>query len=102
MSQSDTIFALSSGAPPAGVAVIRISGPQVRFRLETLIDSIPEPRLASLRSVHTRSGETLDRGLVLFFPAPASFTGEDVAELHLHGGRAVVATALAELGALTG
>src|SRR5882672_7427789 len=102
MDSNDTIFALSSGAPPAGVAMIRISGPQVRFGLETLIDSIPEPRLASLRSVKGRSGEVIDRGLVLFFPAPASFTGEDVAEFHLHGGRAVVAAVLAELGALPG
>ena len=102
MDSNDTIFALSSGPPPAGVAVIRLSGRGVRFGLETLIDSIPEPRLAALRSIKARSGEVIDRGLVLFFPAPASFTGEDVAELHLHGGRAVVAAVLAELGALPG
>jgi tRNA modification GTPase len=99
---ADTIFALSSGPPPAGVAVIRVSGPAVRTGLPGLIDSLPEPRRASLRSVHTEAGEPIDRGLVLFFPAPESFTGEDVAELQLHGGRAVVAAVLAELGALPG
>ena len=102
MSADDTIFALSSGSPPAGVAIIRLSGKGVRFGLETLIDSIPEPRRASLRSIRGRSGEIIDRGLVLFFPGPASFTGEDMAELHLHGGRAVVAAALAELETLPG
>lgn len=97
----DTIFALSSGPPPAGVAVVRISGPQVRLVIETLVDSLPEPRAATLRSIHGRDG-VIDRALVLFFPAPASFTGEDVAELHLHGGRAVVTALLAELSALPG
>ena len=99
---ADTVFALSSGPPPAGVAVVRLSGPGVRFGLETLIDSIPEPRRAMLRSIKGRDGQTIDRGLVLFFPGPASFTGEDAAELHLHGGRAVVAAVLAALGTLPG
>jgi tRNA modification GTPase len=93
---NETIFALSSGPPPAGVAVVRISGPDVRFGLETLVDSVPEPRKASLRLIRG-SGERLDRGIVLFFPAPASFTGEDVAELHLHGGRAVIMSVVTEL-----
>ena len=79
-----------------------MSGPAVRFGLETLIDSIPEPRRAALRSLEGADGETIDRGLVLFFPAPASFTGEDVAEFHLHGGRAVVAAVLSRLGSLPG
>jgi tRNA modification GTPase len=99
---SDTIFALSSGPPPAGVAIIRVSGPAVRFGLETLIDSIPEPRRATLHSIRGSDGNTLDHGLVLFFPAPASFTGEDVAEFHVHGGRAVVAAMLSALEALPG
>ena len=86
----DTIFALSSGGTPAGVAVIRMSGPSVRFGLETLIGAVPEPRTARLRSIRSATGALLDRGLVLFFAAPASFTGEDVAELHVHGGRAVL------------
>jgi tRNA modification GTPase len=99
---NDTIFALSSGAPPAGVAVIRLSGAGVRFGLETLVDSVTEPRRATLRSVHDRDGQIIDRVLVLFFPGPASFTGEDVAELHLHGGRAVIAAVLLALGSLPG
>ncbi len=102
MSAADTIFALSSGPPPAGVAVVRISGPGTRFGLETLVDSIPEPRRVSLRNVKDRDGALLDRGLVLFLPGPASFTGEDVAELHLHGGRAVIAAVLAALAELPG
>jgi tRNA modification GTPase len=99
---ADTIFALSSGPPPAGVAIIRVSGPGVRFGLETLIDSVPEPRRATLRSIRTGEGEVLDRGLALFFPAPASFTGEDMAELHLHGGRSVIAGVLSALETLEG
>ncbi len=98
----DTIFALSSGPPPSGVAIVRVSGPSVRSGLETLIDSLPEPRRASLRSVRSVGGEVIDRGLVLFFPAPESFTGEDVVELHLHGGRAVIAAVLAELSKCAG
>ena len=102
MVAGDTIFALSSGVPPAGVAVIRMSGPHVRFGLETLIGAVPEPRRASLRLMRSAAGDVLDRGVVLFFAAPASFTGEDVAELHVHGGRAVVAAVLETLSGLKG
>jgi tRNA modification GTPase len=102
MSESDTIFALSSGPPPAGIAVIRISGPGVRFGLETLIESVPEPRQAVVRAMKAADGSAIDRGVVLFFPGPRSFTGEDVAELQVHGGRAVVAASLAALAALPG
>lgn len=102
MDFADTIFALSSGPPPSGVAIIRVSGAGVRFGLETLIGSIPEPRTASLRSIRNEGGEIIDRGLVLHFAAPHSFTGEDMAELHVHGGRAVVAALLDALGALPG
>lgn len=98
----DTIFALSSGPPPAGVAVIRLSGPKVRFGLETLIGAVPEPRRAVLRTVRSPDGAVLDRGLVLFFAGPASFTGEDVAELHVHGGRAVIAAMLDTLARIEG
>jgi tRNA modification GTPase len=87
---SDTIFALSSGRLPSGVAVLRISGPQTRFVTETICGGLPQPRVAALRALRDSSGSPIDRGLVLFFPAPASFTGEDCAELHLHGGKAVV------------
>lgn len=102
MTIADTIFALSSGQPPAGVAVIRISGPNVRFGLETIIGSIPEPRNAALRFIRDEQGERLDQGLVLFFPGPASFTGEDVVELHVHGGRAVVGAVLDRLARIKG
>ena len=99
---SDTIFALSSGALPSGLAVVRVSGPGVRFALETTVGRLPAPRYAALRTLRGAGGEAIDRGLVLFFPAPNSFTGEDVAEFHLHGGRAVVAAFIAVLGSLPG
>lgn len=98
---SDTIFALSSGAPPAGIAVVRISGPRADAALEALAGTLPEPRTARLAALQ-HEGELLDRALVLRFPGPGSATGEDVAELHLHGGRSVVAAVLAALGALEG
>ena len=96
----DTIFALSSGAPPAGIAVIRISGPGAGAALEALVGNLPEPRLASLRTLRDRDGHALDEALVLWFPAPRTVTGESVAELHCHGGRAVVAAVMSELGLL--
>lgn len=90
MSEMDTIFALSSGALPSGVAVIRISGTKTRFGLETLGLKLPEPRHAVLRTIRNQNNLVIDKGLVIFFPNPHSFTGEDCAEIHLHGGRAVV------------
>ncbi len=87
----DTIVALSSGALPAGVAVVRVSGPAARRVVERLAGAVPEPRRASLRRIRDEAGALLDRGLVLFFPGPDSATGEDLAEFHLHGGRATVA-----------
>ncbi|MCH4541044.1 tRNA uridine-5-carboxymethylaminomethyl(34) synthesis GTPase MnmE [Ochrobactrum sp. A-1] len=98
----DTIFALSSGRLPSGVAVVRISGPKVRFVLETIIGSIPAPRYAAYKLFRDRNGDSVDRGLVLFFPGPNSFTGEDCAEFHLHGGKAVVEKLLSEMGELPG
>lgn len=90
-SGGETIYALSSGAPPAGVAIIRISGPATRAALVALSGKVPSPRTAVLRELRDPdTGEVIDRGLVLFFPSPASFTGEDVGELQVHGGRAVV------------
>jgi len=87
----ETIFALSSGAGRAGVAVIRISGPDAGPALEALAGARPAARHASLRSLHDpENSDPLDRALVLWFPGPASVTGEDVAELHVHGGRAVI------------
>lgn len=99
---SDTIIALSSGRLPAGLAVVRASGPHVRFAIETIVGELPPPRIAAYRALERRDGTPLDKGLVLFFPAPNSFTGEDVAEFHVHGGRAVVAALLDELAAIPG
>ncbi|MCO5090509.1 tRNA uridine-5-carboxymethylaminomethyl(34) synthesis GTPase MnmE [Bosea sp. (in: a-proteobacteria)] len=97
-----TIVALSSAAGKAGVAVIRISGPRVRFVLETVAGGVPEPRVATLRRLVDPQGEAIDTALVLFFAAPASFTGEDVAEFHVHGARAVLARLLAVLTGFPG
>lgn len=97
-----TIVALSSAPGRAGVAVIRLSGSRVRFVLETFAGVIPEPRRAALRQLRDADGEAIDQALVLFFPAPASFTGEDVAEFHVHGSRAVLARLLVVLTALPG
>lgn len=94
MTQSGTIIALSTGSLPSGVAVVRLSGPRVRAVLEDLCGPLPRPRELALRAVHSANGEILDRGLVVFFPGPESFTGEDCGELHLHGSRAVVAAVL--------
>ncbi|MBL4784562.1 MAG: tRNA uridine-5-carboxymethylaminomethyl(34) synthesis GTPase MnmE [Cohaesibacteraceae bacterium] len=87
----DTIYALASGHLPSGVAVLRISGPQAFYCLSLMIDSLPKPRRVSLQTLRRPDdGEILDRALVIVFPGPASFTGEDCVELHLHGSRAVV------------
>lgn len=99
---NDTIFALSSGSPPAAIAVIRISGPQAGGALETLGGSLPQPRRAALRTLRTADGVILDNALALWLPGPASATGEDCAELHCHGGRAVVAALRSELAELPG
>jgi tRNA modification GTPase len=98
----DTIFALSSAAGRAGIAVLRVSGLQAGRALEALSrEALPPPRMASLRTFHNEDGE-IDRGLALWFPGPASFTGEDCAEFHVHGGRAVVEAMLAALAAQPG
>lgn len=98
----DTIFALSTAGLPSGLAVIRLSGPRVKDALERMAGGTPTPRHATLRRLRDAEGVTLDHGLVLFFPAPASFTGEDCGELHIHGGRAVVAGVLRVLGEVHG
>lgn len=97
---ADTIFALSSGAPPAAIAIVRVSGPQAGAALVALAGALPAPRLARYRVLRDRFGAVLDQALVLWFPGPATATGEDLAEFHLHGGRAVVAAVEAELAAL--
>ncbi len=96
---SDTIFALSTAPGRAGVAVVRVSGPKAAAALRRLAGEVPPPRRAVLRRViDPRTGAEIDRALVLLFPGPASVTGEDVAEFHVHGGRAVVAAILGALG----
>ncbi|MEI5688042.1 tRNA uridine-5-carboxymethylaminomethyl(34) synthesis GTPase MnmE [Sphingomonas kyungheensis] len=94
-----TIFALSSGAAPAGIGVIRISGPQAFAAVARLAGSLPPPRTAQVRALRDDEGALLDRALVLAFPGPKTATGEDLAELHCHGGRAVIAAILRALAA---
>lgn len=94
-----SIYALSTGPAPTGVAIVRVSGPAVRSVLQAFCGRVPAPRVATLcRVSRPETGDVLDEGLVLFFPGPASFTGEDVCEFHLHGGRAVIEAVLAALG----
>jgi tRNA modification GTPase len=100
LTQSATIFALASAPGRAGLAVVRVSGPQAGAALEALAGKRPPPRRASVRRLSWK-GSALDRALLLWFPGPDSFTGEDVAEFHIHGGRAVreaLFAALADLG----
>ena len=100
---ASTIFALASAPGRAGVAVVRVSGEGAGRVLAFMAGPRPEPRRAVGRMVrHPETGETLDRGVVLWFPAPKSFTGEDVAELHLHGGRAVIRAVLDALALMPG
>jgi tRNA modification GTPase len=103
MAAGDTIFALASGAGAAGVAVVRISGPAAASALEALVGSVPPARQARRARFHDpTTGETIDQGLALFFPGPRSFTGEDVAEVQVHGSRAVIAALIEVLGGLAG
>lgn len=94
---TDTIFAVSSGRPPAAIAVLRISGPDAPAAAAALAGSLPPPRRAALRALRDRQGALLDRALVLVFPGPMTATGEDLVEFHCHGGRAVVAAVEAAL-----
>jgi len=99
----DTIFALSSGSPPAAIAVVRLSGPGAKGALEMLCGSCPDPRRIALKTVRDPlDGDILDRAVALFMPGPGSATGEDCAELHLHGGRAVVIAVEKALARLEG
>ena len=99
---TDTIYALSSGAPPAAIAVIRVSGPGAVAALRALTGHLPEPRRAVAASLRAVDGELLDRALVLWLPGPGTATGEDCAELHCHGGRAVVEAVEEALAAVPG
>lgn len=98
-----TIYALSSGNPPAAIAIVRVSGPDADRAVLALAGRLPEPRRPTLSLLNDpASGESLDRALVLRFPGPASSTGEDLAEFHLHGGRSVVAAVLEALSRVEG
>jgi hypothetical protein len=101
-STSDTIFALSSGPPPAAIAVVRISGPRAGAALKAMMGRIPAPRQAALARLRDAEGGEIDQAVALWFPGPNSETGEDVAELQPHGGRAVIAAVLAALGKMDG
>jgi tRNA modification GTPase len=100
--RNDTIVAQATGRGRAALAAIRVSGPRTRFVIETVAGRLPEPRRMALRAFLDGAGEVIDRGLVVWFPAPASFSGEDMAELHVHGGAAVVTGLLQRLAALEG
>jgi tRNA modification GTPase len=94
-----TIFAVSTAPGKAAVAVVRLSGPGTGEVVRRLVGELPAPRKASFRALRDpATGQVIDRGIVLWFPAPSSFTGEDMAEFQVHGGRAVVADLLAALG----
>lgn len=99
---TDTIYALSSGSPPAAIAILRVSGPAAHTALEALAGTAPPARRAALRTLRARDGEILDEALVLWLPGPATATGEDCVELHCHGGRAVVSAVRSALGELPG
>ena len=91
-----TIYALSTGPGVSGVAIIRISGPEASTVIKLLTKKdIPEPRMAILRKINNiNTSEFLDEGIIIWFPGPQSYTGEDMAEIHVHGGKAVIESLL--------
>jgi len=97
---TDTIFAPATAAGRAAIAVVRLTGPRTAHAVRTLAGGLPAPRRASVRRLYAPDGTALDQGLVLWFPGPRSYTGEDAAEFHVHGGRAVVGGLLDALAAL--
>ena len=98
---TDTIYALSSGQPPAAIAVVRVSGPQALAAAEALAVRRPDPRMACFTELRY-DGQAIDKAIVIFFPGPRSQTGEDIVEFHLHGGRAVVSALISALDSLAG
>jgi tRNA modification GTPase len=97
--REQTIFALSSGRPPSAICLVRVSGPQAGVALTSLAAKIPVPRMATRVRLRDANQQPIDDAVVLWFPGPASATGEDVAEFHVHGGRAVLAALFAALAA---
>src|SRR3984957_16213410 len=98
--RDQTIFALSSGLLPCAIAIVRVSGPQAGQALVSLARKIPVPRMATRALLRDADRQPIDDAVVLWFPGPASATGEDVAEFHIHGGRAVLAALFAALSSL--
>jgi tRNA modification GTPase len=98
--KDQTIFALSSGRPPSAIAIVRVSGPQAGAALTLLAGKIPGPRRATRALLRDANRQPIDDAIVLWFPAPLSATGEDVAEFHVHGGQAVLAALFASLSAI--
>jgi tRNA modification GTPase len=98
--RQQTIFALSTGRPPSAIAIVRISGPRASAALTSLAGKVPAPRTAARALLRDANQQPIDDAVVLWFPGPASATGEDVAEFHVHGGRAVLAALFAALSAL--
>jgi tRNA modification GTPase len=94
-----SIFALSSGRPPSAISVVRLSGPQAGPALAAFAGKVPAPRMASRVLLRDGTGQPIDDAVILWFPGPASATGEDVAEFHVHGGRAVLSALFAALAA---
>jgi tRNA modification GTPase len=99
-SQDQTIFALSSGRPPSAIAIVRVSGPAAGTALNLLAGGIPTPRVATRALLRDAGRQPIDDAVVLWFPEPTSATGEDVAEFHVHGGRAVLASLFASLSGI--
>src|SRR5947199_5638717 len=97
--RDQTIFALSSGRPPSAISIVRVSGPLAGTALTSLAGKMPSPRVATRVTLRDPDGQPIDDAVVLWFPGPASATGEDVAEFHVHGGRAVLAAVFAALSA---
>ena len=95
--REQTIFALSSGRAPSAIAIVRVSGPDSVTVLTSLAGKVPPPRMATRALLRDSHGRPIDDSVVLWFPGPASATGEDVAEFHVHGGRAVLASVFAAL-----
>jgi tRNA modification GTPase len=98
--REQTIFALSSGRAPTAIAIVRMSGPEAATALTGLAGKVPSPRVATRALLRDTHGQPIDDSVVLWFPGPASATGEDVAEFHVHGGRAVLASLFAALSSL--
>src|SRR5689334_1914905 len=98
--RDQTIFALSSGRSPSAIAIVRVSGPAAGPSLDLLAGKVPTPRSATRALLRDNRGQPIDDAVVLWFPQPASATGEDVAEFHVHGGRAVLASLFATLSGI--